>query len=177
MLTNDTRGGATVHRFSRNDAVQFGFGLPADVNEQLQKAASSITNGPESLEALCMAHVMAPQQLEVLVALYKFHFYQGALDQAEDYVFQALIKSAQAGGFKYDWERLTPESTDWNDVRGPGRVYLYSLKALAFIRLRQDNPAHAENILDTLRRLDPEDKVGANVIRDLLHAMKENDDE
>lgn len=176
MLTNqEQQGSATVHRFSRNDEVQFGFGLPADVNAQLQKAASSIASGTESLDALCVAEALAPQQLEVIVALYKFHFYQGNIALAEDYVFQALIKAARGGGFKYNWESLTQASTDWGDIRGPGRVYLYSLKALAFIRLRQEDPGNAEFILDTLNRLDPDDQVGANVIRDLLAAIKENE--
>jgi len=177
MQVDQEQNGATVHRFTGKDEVQFGFGLPLEVNEQLQKAASSIAYRPDTLKALCVANTLAPKQLEVLVALYKFHFYEGDLERAEEFVFQALIKSAQEGRFKYDWESLNEESADWNDLRGPARIYLYSLKALAFIRLRQNDMENAEVILNNLRRLDPQDQVGADVIRELLCALKESTDE
>lgn len=171
------QGRQSVHRFTGKDKVQFGFGLPQEVNEQLQKAASNIAYRPDTLKALCVAKTLAPKQLEVLVALYKFHFYEGELEKAEEFVFQALIKAAQEGGFKYDLDSLNEESTDWNAVRGPARTFLYSLKALAFIRLRQNDTKNAEIILDNLQRLDPQDQVGADVIRDLFYALKETIDE
>lgn len=177
MHVEPEQGGASVHRFTRKDEVQFGFGLPHYVNEQLQKAASSIACRSDTFKALCVAQNLAPKRLEVLVALYKFHFYEGELDNAEKYVFQALVKASQEGGFRYDWESLNSDSADWNDVRGPARTYLYSLKALAFIRLRQNDTGNAEVILNNLERIDPDDQVGADVIRDLLHAMKEDSDD
>lgn len=166
---------AAVHYLSQN-SVHFGFDLPADTNRHLQRAASFVTSREDAMQALVDAQESAPDQLEVLIALYKFHFYQGETQKAQDLVFQTLIKSSLQGGFSHEWETLTPISADWSDPRGPGRVFLYSLKALAFIRLRQNDLDNAGSILKILSRLDPTDQVGASVIRDLLDGMQMGDD-
>lgn len=159
------------------DQVQFGFALDPKANAHLQRAAVLVSNRSDSLEALKDAQASAPNQLEVLVALYKFHFYRGDTEKAQDLVFQTLVKASQQGGFAHDWTRLARETADWNDPRGPGRVFLYSLKALAFIRLRQSDTDDSKSILNVLERLDPDDQIGANVIRDLLSAVKEDEDD
>ena len=79
------------------------------------------------------------------------------------------------GGFSHKWETLTPESADWNTLRGPERIFLYSLKALAFIRLKQNDLRNSETILDVLERLDPNDQVGAEVIWSLLDKIEDKD--
>jgi hypothetical protein len=48
-----------------------------------------------------------------------------------------------------------------------GLFYLYCLKALAFIKLRQNHVIEAELILNHLKHLDPQDLCGASVIMDL----------
>lgn len=155
------------------DEVHFGFELAPAINASLQRAAMMVASKKEALKALLEANNSAPDQLEVLIALYKFYFYQGEIEQAEDLVFQTLIKASLQGGFSHKWETLTNESADWNSLRGPERIYLYSLKALAFIRLRQEDLRNAEAILDVLELLDPNDQVGAEVIRSLLSAIQE----
>lgn len=164
-----------IHPFVR-DEVHFGFDLAPDVNALLQGAASKIATRKESLKSLIEAQKSAPYQIEVLVAMYKFYFYQGETEKAEELVFQTLIKSSLLGGFNYNWLTLTADSTDWNNPRKPGRVFLYSLKALAFIRLRQHNLKDAASILEVLQRLDPDDQIGADVVRDLLSGIEEEDD-
>ena len=47
---------------------------------------------------------------------------------------------------------------------GPGRFALYTLKALAFIRLRRAEADAAAAVLATLARLDPADAVGHSVV-------------
>jgi hypothetical protein len=47
---------------------------------------------------------------------------------------------------------------------GPGRFALYTLKALAFIQLRRNNPQSACQMLDALRKLDPAGAVGWPVV-------------
>jgi hypothetical protein len=51
--------------------------------------------------------------------------------------------------------------------------YLYTLKALAFIKLRQDQAIEAHSILALLREIDPEDRCGASVIMQLAQALEE----
>ncbi len=160
----------SVHQLVKNEVI-FGFNLNQEVNGYLQKAAASVSSTKESFKALSMALKKSPDQLESLVAMYKFLFYRGDLEQAEEIVFQTLVKASLQGGFCNNWKELTPESTDWSVITGPARVYLYSLKALAFIRLRQNMTRDAEKILNVLEKLDPDDQVGADVIRDLLEGV------
>jgi hypothetical protein len=169
------RSTAQVHPF-RRDEVQFGFGIAPEANAHLQRAAALVVTREASLQALNDAHQAAPDQVEVLVAMFKFHFYQGDTDKAEALVVEALDKASRQGGFDADWRMLSHGSADWSDPRGAGRLYLYSLKALAFIRLRQNAAEEAASILDAMRRLDPTDLVGADVIRDLLAGLQEENE-
>lgn len=157
------------------DRVMFGVNIPSDINACLQKAVASYGD-PELAESLLwQAQQMDPNQLEVYVALYKFYFYKNRVDEAEAVVIQALNQSAQLGSFHSDWNQLTPESTDWYSIENPQRLYLYALKALSFIRLRQSDVVGAENILQKLRELDPTDQVGGSVLQQMATAMTEVD--
>jgi hypothetical protein len=160
----------SVHQLIENEVI-FGFNLSQEVNGYLQKAAASVSSTRDTLVALTKAIKAAPNQLESMVALYKFLFYRGDLEHAEEVVFQTLVKASLQGKFSNNWKELTPDSSDWSVTNGPARVYLYSLKALAFIRLRQNMTRDCKKILDVLTRLDPEDQVGADVIRDLLEGV------
>ena len=59
-------------------------------------------------------------------------------------------------------------------MRQPALFYLYTLKALAFIKLRRQQAQEAESILALLRELDPEDRCGASVVMQLAHALPED---
>ncbi|MET0123807.1 MAG: hypothetical protein ABW124_22475, partial [Candidatus Thiodiazotropha sp. 6PLUC9] len=63
--------------------VHFGFDIEPEADAQLQKAASLISSREASSEALKHAEQIAPEQIEVLIARYKFHFYQGETEIAE----------------------------------------------------------------------------------------------
>jgi hypothetical protein len=52
---------------------------------------------------------------------------------------------------------------------GPQHFYLFTLKALAFIRLRLGRPGESLALLNKLSELDPGDSVGSSVIRDLAN--------
>jgi tetratricopeptide (TPR) repeat protein len=166
-----------VDVFAYDSPVQFGFGIAPGADAHLQRAAQQVSNRQGALAALQDAYAEAPDQVETLVALFKLLFYQGETARAETWVLEALEKASRQGGFPSDWRELQPGSCDWEDPRGPGRLYLYSLKALAFIRLRQNNLDQTRIILQTMDRIDPLDQVGANVIRDLLHGVEEESDD
>ncbi|MET0065345.1 MAG: hypothetical protein ABW076_03275 [Candidatus Thiodiazotropha sp.] len=157
--------------------IQFGFGIASEVEAHLQRAAHLVNNRNASLQALMDAYHEAPDQVETLVAMFKILFYQGETGKAESVVREAMHKAAEQGGFNNDWESLEEETADWDNPRGFGRLYLYSLKALTFIRLRQDRAEEAKGILTAMQRIDPNDQVGADVLRDLLQGVAEEDDD
>lgn len=124
---------------------------------------------PRKVEALLWtAHALDPRCLAVYFALYRFLFRQAALEEAERVTRLGLAEAARQAGVSADWQQLHAASCDWSDTRAPQHFYLFSLKALAFISLRQQGYAQAHELLDVLRRLDPADHVGADVVRDTL---------
>lgn len=151
--------------------VVFGRDIPPDVNACLQQAVACSNDFERARALFYQARDMQPDQLEVYIALYKFCFYRGHLDEAEQVVLDALQQSAQRGDFSSDWQELNIASTDWTQHEGPARVYLYSLKALSFIRLRQGHHEQAKQLLDKLQQLDEQDRVGGSVITTLAEAL------
>lgn len=157
------------------ECVVFGRDVAPEINTCLQEAVACASDFERARDLLYrardMARDMQPPQLEVYIALYKFCFYRGHLEEAEQVALDALEQSAQSGGFPKDWQQLDATSTDWLQQEGPARVYLYSLKALAFIRLRKGDHDSALQILVKLQQLDIQDLVGGSVIIELAEAL------
>lgn len=156
------------------ERVLFGPDIPAPVNALLQQAVAARDDAELAEELLWRAQRMNPAQLEVYVALYKFYFYRKRLEEAERAARLALEEAARQGGFAADWAVLDRVSADWSRPGGPERVYLYTLKALGFIRLRLPDFRSGEAILWKLAELDPEDQVGGSVLLDLAEGLREN---
>ena len=156
------------------DRVMFGVNIPEQINAYLQQAVAAYNDSELAEGLLWQAQKLKPEQLEVYVALYKFYFYKNRLQEAEQVVLLALQQSALLGGFSGDWSELTNASTNWFTLDNPQRLYLYALKALSFIKLRQSDLDAAQAVLDKLHELDPTDQVGGSVLQELALAMREN---
>lgn len=153
------------------ERVFFARDISPEVNACLQSAVACADDFEQARKLLYQARELDPNQLEVYIALYKFLFYRGQLDEAEKIVEEALQRAALSGGFHEDWQQLTSASCDWSQEDGPARIYLYSLKALAFISLRKGNHKHGRALLAKLQQLDPQDLVGGSVISQLAEAL------
>lgn len=153
------------------DRIVFGRNIPLEINACLQEAVACADDFERARKLFYSALDMQPDQLEVYIALYKFCFYKGHLNEAEQVVYDALKQSAKRGGFCDDYHQLDINSTDWSLHEGAARIYLYSLKALAFICLRKGDTEKAMQVLKKLQELDEYDKVGSSVIRDLAEAI------
>jgi len=156
-----------------DEGVLFGRQVPADINVYLQRAVQAYDDTAEAEQLLWAAHRLNPEQLEVYIALYKFYFYKYRLLDAERVCRLALTTCARLGGFAADWRELDISSADWQVSEGPERVYLYSLKALGFIRLRRLDFNEGQQILEKLRELDVQDQVGGSVLLDVAAGMRE----
>ena len=144
--------------------------VPPGVADWLAQAVASYHNTERAEFLLCTAQALAPECLPVYFSLYKFYFYKRMLPQAEEVALRALDIAAHQGGFSPDWTRLDAASADWGRVDEPQHFYLFTLKALAFIRLRQGLGDDSRAILAKLQELDPLDTVGGSVIRDLAES-------
>jgi hypothetical protein len=136
--------------------------------ELLAEAAASY--GEAAAEhALLRAYFLAPRQLGVLVALYRFYYYQHRLDDA-------LLVAERA--MDVAGERLTLVS-DWRGLRRPAlgeaarrsigllRFYLLALKASAVVLLRLGSVEEGRTRLAKVAELDPQDRLGAAALLDI----------
>lgn len=149
------------------DGVLFDLNLAPDLNDLLQKAARSYDEPAQAEILLKQAYELDNKQLAVYLALYKFYAYQNRMKEAEAIVDEGLAVAADRGNFPNNWQTLNYYSTDWSNPTGAKRFYLYSLKALAFIYLRQDKREDAFKVLAKLQELDPNDEVGGSVVVNL----------
>jgi tetratricopeptide (TPR) repeat protein len=152
--------------------VLFGGEAPAEVASLLERAMQSYADGPQAESLLWQAHRQAPDALPVYFSLYKYYFYKGNLEQAEQAAHMALLAAARLGGFDADWRQLGAGAGEWTDHATPAHFYLFSLKALAFIRLRRGDADESAAILVKLAELDPGDSVGASVIRSIAQGTE-----
>ncbi|RLT90629.1 MAG: hypothetical protein D9N13_07705 [Ketobacter sp. GenoA1] len=123
---------------------------------------------------LLEAHRLMPQQLEVLVALYKMYAYSNRFDESLQRIEQVLTLSAALAGFPADWGSLQAGAT-WLNATGATRLYLYSLKATGFVQLRKGNVQAALAVLQKLRELDPMDQVGGSVVWEMAQRLLDSD--
>lgn len=166
----------TWARFAE-DSVIFSLDVPEAVNELLQAAVAASRNDKAKAEQLFMqAYRLDTGCLQTYFALYKFYFYQARLFEAEKFVLAALDEAAKQGGFPNDYEVLFRDRQWDMYADDKSMFYLYSLKALAFIKLRQGQATQARAILTALEALDAEDRSGASVIMDMAAALEEETD-
>jgi hypothetical protein len=155
--------------------VLFSPNIPDAVDYLLQSAvAASSVDQTKAENLFLQAQALDKRCLQTYFALYKFYFFQKRLVDAEKIVLSALEESARQGSFPHDYRQLALGGQKWDLYANETTLfYLYSLKALACIKLRQDHNSDAQHILSHLRQLDPEDLIGASVIMDLAAGVSE----
>jgi len=151
------------------ERVLFSPHIPPEVNNLLQAAvAASSVDQAQAENLFLQAQTLDSHCLQTYFALYKFYFFQKRLVDAERIVIAGLEEAARQGHFPSDYRRLVLDRQKWdlyaNEITF---FYLYTLKALAFIKLRQGDQITAQLVLSHLQQLDPKDLSGASVIMDL----------
>ena len=142
------------------------FATPQAPAASLLDAALARCSNPTEVEKLLRHHLLTnPDYLPAYFAMYKLLFRQSRLAEAEEIARDALARAARLGGFSPDWQHLVPSIADWTIIHSPAHFYLFTLKALSFILLRRKQLDPCREILSKIGELDPEDLVGASVIR------------
>ena len=153
--------------------LQLSADVPVPVRQMVQQAIANYEDHAVAEGLFKQALELAPAEMEIYVAFYKFYFYQKYLKEAEQVALQTLHKAAELTALPADWRYLNREFAHWSSPDSPVRYYLYTMKALGFIALRQERLALAHEILDKLAELDPEDRVGGSVVKALANRMSE----
>lgn len=150
------------------DAINFG-DLPEPIDSLLQQGVAAYRTDRARANLLFrQALAAAPGELPIYLCLYKIHTYQGNLREAQAVAERGLREAATQAGWDLDWRQWLPQPVPPD---GAGRFALYTLKALAFIQLRQNRRDYALQMLDALRRLDPSGFVGWPVVAALADGI------
>ncbi|MBI5331464.1 MAG: hypothetical protein HZB71_12725 [Betaproteobacteria bacterium] len=143
--------------------------LAPEIEGLLREAAACY--GEAEAEALLLrAYFLAPEQLVVLVALYRYYFYQHRAEDALLVAARTLEVSARRLDLPEDWRRLQADHVGHAVLRSMGllRFHLMVLKAAAYLHLRQGDNATGRAMLETLTELDSHDRLGGKALLDLV---------
>jgi len=137
--------------------------LPDEI-DTLINLASKNYGTPDAENNLMQAFFLAPDNLTVLVALYRYYYYQHKYEKALVVAAHALKFSGHRIGFPEKWEMLTLENIGSGALISMGmvRFYLLSLKAAGYLNLRLNNFIIAQEMLSKVVELDSSNRLGAN---------------
>jgi len=140
--------------------------ISSEVTELLKQAAECYPDAKS--EALLMrCYFLEPEHLSVLVALYRYYYYQHRYEDALLVSDRALKVAGRMFGFQLDWSQLSLPVLGSGVMVSMGliRFYLLALKASGYLLLRMGNFEEASRRLDKLVELDSTDQFGSAFLR------------
>ena len=146
--------------------------LPPDVETLLQQAGELYGDG-EAEPLLVEALRLAPESLNVLVAAYRFYYYQHRLNDALNIAGLALAVTSRRLEIPADWNVLTSAHIS---QAGPAamalvRFHLLSLKAEAYLLLRLGRTMEGRAMLLKLLELDSHNRLGAKQLLEVAETV------
>jgi tetratricopeptide (TPR) repeat protein len=143
------------------EALYFDEPCTAEVDALIARAARHY--GPDAEPFLLRAYFLAPTQLSVLVALYRYYFYQHRLEDALLVAERALDVTAGRLHLVDGWRGIGPVSLGEAVMRSIGllRFHLLALKGSALILLRLGRSEEARHRLEKIAEIDARDALGA----------------
>ncbi len=143
--------------------------ISAEVEHLIAMAAANYGNEEAEL-MLLRANFIAPQHLTVLVALYRYYFYQHRLEDALLVAESALAVVGRRLEFPDTWHYLREANVGAGVMRSMGlvRFYLMVLKAAGYIHLRLGNFDTGQAMLEKLVELDSHDRMGGKALLEVL---------
>jgi tetratricopeptide (TPR) repeat protein len=148
----------------------------AGVKEMIASAAENYAAGDAELPLL-KAYFLAPESLNVLVALNRFYYYQHRLEDALLATHKALAVIRPLIDFPEDWRDL--QQSHVNDaptnLLTQVRLYLFTLKAIGFLNMRLEYLDVSQSIFEKLVGLDSKDRIGAKGLLELVIKRKDVD--
>jgi tetratricopeptide (TPR) repeat protein len=143
------------------------------VKELIATAAENYASGDAEL-SLLQAYFLAPESLNVLVALNRFYYYQHRLEEALAATTKALAVIRLMIAFPEDWSdlQLSHINDAPADLLTQVRLYLFTLKAIGFLNMRLEKLDLSQAIFEKLVELDSKDRIGAQGLLELVVKRK-----
>lgn len=152
--------------------------LPAEAERLIAQAASEYGKATAEM-ALLRAHLLAPENLTVLVGLYRYYFYQHRLEDALIVAERAMQLSGRHLGLPPDWNQLDETRLGSAAANSFGllRFYLLALKAASVVLLRLGKIAASRARLIKLAGLDSRDQLGAGKLLEVVDEFQGGSDD
>ena len=149
--------------------------LPAEAERLIAQAASEYGEAGAEL-ALLRALLLAPENLSVLVGLYRYYFYQHRLDDALVVAERAMQLSGRHLGLSGDWALIDEAQLGSAAANSFGllRFYLLALKAASVVLLRLGRIAESRARLIKLAGFDSRDQLGAGKLLKVVDEFQSN---
>lgn len=136
----------------------------SDFADLLAGAEAARSRPLESAAAVARALAAAPEDPQVRLAAYRFHFYAhdyaAALPQAE----AVLLHAARRLNISTDWRDVGPEDADFTAHDFAPGLYLQALIATGYCAARLGFTDRARAALSQAARLDPRDRFGGAML-------------
>lgn len=128
--------------------------------------AASLYPEPETETLLLRAYFLAPQDLNVLVALYRYFYYQHRLPDALIVAQKAISVSGKRLSLPEDWRHLTRLHLGQGVLVSMTltRFYLMAHKGAGYLEMRLGELADAVGRLQTLVDIDTNDRLGVKAL-------------
>jgi hypothetical protein len=139
--------------------------LPEDVSALLDAAADAY--GEEHAEhKLLRAYFLQPAHLTVLVALYRYFYYQHRYQDALLVAERAMDVTARRLELRCSWRQLTLQSLGTGILKSMTltRFYLMALKGSGYLQLRLGETRDGLARLEKVAELDTDDRMGVRTL-------------
>lgn len=155
--------------FDRSD-LYFDTPLSPEVAHLLTEASEGYAEGTAE-QSLLAADRLAPDNLTVLVGLYRFYYYQHRYPEALSVAERVMHVLATPLGLPERWQNLTPELLPHAAQQSMGslRFYLLALKGAGYLNLRLGRFEQGKNMLLKVATLDTDNRLGAQLLLDVLN--------
>lgn len=129
----------------------------------------------EAEQYLLRAYFLAPEQLSVLVALYRYYFYQHRLGDSFIVAERVLEVTARRLNLVGGWSSIGPVSLGEAVMRSMGllRFHLLALKGSAVILLRLGHLDEAKRRLSKIAEVDERDALGVVPLLEVIAARQD----
>lgn len=149
--------------------------LPAVAEKHLGLASMAYADSAKAEMQLALAAAVAPKNLVVKVGEYRYYFYKGRLEEALRVATECLVIVAGELDLPTQWRSIEPQSANFGADEPAHRFYLFCLKAYAYLLLRLNHLDEGRAAVDKLLQLDPANKVGGQVLLDVLERIGKDD--
>lgn len=148
--------------------MYFNSALPQKVAELIEQAAELYGDG-DAEQPLLRAFFLAPENLMVHVALYRFYYYQHRYQDALFIAGKAMATTGKELNLPEDWRELEKAHLGVAAMQSMGmlRFYLLALKGAGYLNLRLGNINAAIDILSKLVALDEKNRLGVSMLLDI----------